>query len=235
MIPTQYPHHSNHLNMNNPMKHTNPSLRTLLLVLPLVALGLIGCESFDPAAETEGTESALALNTASATLAAAPLTDCVGTIGAITVEDIVVPDGSACTLNGTIVLGNVDVGTGSRLTARGVDVGGNIFAEGAAAVTVQNRNATRSMVDGNIQIKQGGTARVISAIIGGDLQLEQNTGLVTASRNTVGGNLQVFTNTGGVMLTSNTIEEALQCTGNDPAPTGSGNTASIKQDQCELL
>lgn len=221
--------------MHNTMKHTTLSLRTLLLVLPLMALGLIGCEAMDPAAEADSQEAMLALNAASTSLTAAPLTDCVGTIGAITVEDIVVPDGSACTLNGTIVLGNVDVGTGSRLTARGVDVGGNIFAEGATSVVVQSRNATRSMVDGNIQLKQGGTARVTSAIIGGDLQFEQNTGLVTASRNTVSGNLQVFTNTGGVTLTSNTIDEALQCTGNDPAPTGSGNTASIKQDQCELL
>jgi hypothetical protein len=31
------------------------------------------------------------------------------------------------------------------------------------------------------------------------------------------------------------MEGALQCTGNLPAPTGSGNVASIRQDQCRDL
>jgi hypothetical protein len=57
-------------------------------------------------------------------------TRCTGTFGAITLDNIVVPDGPTCTLNGTRE-GNVVILTGPTLKANGVRVNGNIQAEGA--------------------------------------------------------------------------------------------------------
>jgi hypothetical protein len=65
-----------------------------------------------------------------ATAALADDTVCQGVLGQVTVVNLIVPDGSTCTLNGTRVEGNIHVGPGAKLTAKGVDVDGNIQAEG---------------------------------------------------------------------------------------------------------
>src|SRR5688572_20009300 len=62
---------------------------------------------------------------------------CTGTIGATTVDNVLVPDGSSCTLQGTRVEGNVVVGRGATLTASGISVKGSVQAEGATWVTVE--------------------------------------------------------------------------------------------------
>jgi hypothetical protein len=69
----------------------------------------------------------------------------------------------------------------------------------------------------------------------GDLQFESNRGFLLATANRVGGNMQVFQNTGGVTLLNNIIAQNLQCKANRPAPTGSGNRAGSKEDQCAAL
>lgn len=60
-------------------------------------------------------------------------------------------------------------------------------------------------------------------------------GPLLAAGNRVNGNLQAFGNRGGVSLIGNAINGNLQCKENVPAPTGSGNTAASKEDQCRLL
>ena len=52
---------------------------------------------------------------------------------------------------------------------------------------------------------------------------------------TIGGSLQAVKNTGGLSINNNTIDGNLQCKENQPAPTGSGNTAALKTDQCRAL
>ena len=163
------------------------------------------------------------------------MTQCAGGLGAVTVVNLIVPDGSTCTLNGTRVEGNIHVGTRATLRARGVDVDGNIQAEGARSVDVVVLSGVRSFVGGNIQIKQGGTARIDSVDIREDLQFEENRILVSATRNEVGGNLQAYKNTGGVTIRNNQIAENLQCFDNNPPPTGGNNTAGDKDGQCESL
>lgn len=156
---------------------------------------------------------------------------CRGTLGKVTRDNVVVPDGASCTLRGTRVEGNVIVKTGARLNTDGARVDGNIQAEGHAKVVVLN-----SFVGGSIQIKQGRDAQVKATQINGDLQLEQNRGKFVLSKNRIGGNLQANQNTGsGLQISRNTIDGALQCQANKPAPTGSGNTASSKEDQCARL
>jgi hypothetical protein len=156
---------------------------------------------------------------------------CRGKVGAVTVDNVLVPDGAKCTLNGTRVQGNIVVKTGATLLANGVKVNGNIQAEGHTQVTVSN-----TKVGGSVQVNQGGGAQVKGSQINGDLQLEQNRGKFTLSKNKIGGNLQANQNLGsGLQISRNIIDGALQCQANNPPPTGSGNTASSEEDQCERL
>ena len=156
---------------------------------------------------------------------------CRGTIGAVTLDNIRVPDGATCTLNGTRAQRTVYVGTKSTLVANGVRVNGNIQAEGAASVTVRSN----SFVGGSIQIKQGQRATINGTTINGDLQFDENRGVLSANNNHVGSNLQAFKNTGGLSITNNRMAQNLQCKENNPAPTGGGNTAGSKEDQCARL
>lgn len=159
-------------------------------------------------------------------------TVCEGVLGPVTIDgSVIVPDNKSCTLRGTIVKGNVLVYTGATLSANRVAVDGNIQAEGARTVNVN----PGSSVGGSVQIKQGGSARVEQVRIKGDLQLFQNRNALRAIGNEIDGGLQAESNTGGLTISYNSINGALQCKQNFPAPTGTGNTASIKQDQCAKL
>ena len=163
--------------------------------------------------------------------AAAEDTTCTGTIGAEGHDNIVVPAGASCTLDGTTAEGNVIVGTGATLTAAGVRVDGNIQAEGAAGVTV-----TGSQVGGSVQLEQGGGATVAGNRIDSDLQMESNSAALNAEGNDIGGNLQANQNTVGLAVVDNTIDGNLQCAANDPAPTGGGNVVfGSAEDQCAAL
>lgn len=218
--------------------------RTTMLGL-VVGAGLVGCES---AVEPESTIDRSSEPPASSALSG---DYCRGTVGPITVEKIIVPSGSSCTLQGTRVQSDVEVKDNAALrTEAGTYVGGNIKGAESKKVIVLNtyvngniqtdktglvRVRNKSVVGGNIQLKQGGGALVEKTRVDGDLQLEQNGGLLTISYNRVYGNLQVFGNTGGVRLVSNRVAENLQCKENRPAPTGSGNLAGSKEDQCAKL
>lgn len=156
---------------------------------------------------------------------------CTGAIGAISLDNIFVPDGAYCSLTGTRAKGNIVVGTGATLQASSIKVNGNVQAEGATLVKIGGR----SSVGGSVQIVQGRSANVSKALITGSLQLESNDGSVVANDNRIGSDLQAFQNTGGVRLNRNVIDGNLQCKQNNPAPTGSGNRAASKEDQCANL
>lgn len=156
---------------------------------------------------------------------------CRGTVGAITLDNIAVPDGATCVLQGTRAKGTIKVGTNATLRASGVQVNGNVQAEGAKLVVV-NSNST---VGGSVQIKQGQAATIANVRITGDLQFDANTQQLVARANRIGGNLQAFKNTGGLTIENNRIAQNLQCKENRPAPTGGGNTAGSKEDQCAKL
>ncbi len=154
---------------------------------------------------------------------------CTGAVGAVTKDNIEVPDGATCTLTGTHVEGNIIVGTDSTLNASGVRVDGNVQAEGSAKVEVYGN----STVGGSIQIKQGGGAYVDRVAVTADIQLDSNSKMLEVNHNTVGGNVQVVSNTGGALITNNVIDGNLQCKQNNPAPTGGDNEAASFEDQCE--
>jgi hypothetical protein len=152
-------------------------------------------------------------------------------IGAVSLDTVVVPAGASCVLEGTRLVGSIIVGANATLGATGVRVNGNVQAEGAASVLLGGASA----VGGSVQLKQGGSATVGGVSIGGDLQIDAMNGPVAASGNAIGGNLQAVGNRGGLSLAANRMIGALQCKENQPAPSGSGNVASIKEDQCRAL
>jgi hypothetical protein len=161
---------------------------------------------------------------------------CRTTVNGTTKDVVVVPQNATCTLNNTNVEGNIIVNTGATLIARGVSVKGSIQSEGHARVTVVRSTARVSSVNGDIQVKQGRSATVTDVRLGGSLQVEQNNGRFIFARNTIGSDLQANANRGtGLTISRNRIDGNLQCQSNNPAPTGSGNSASSKEDQCENL
>jgi DUF4097 and DUF4098 domain-containing protein YvlB len=152
-------------------------------------------------------------------------------LGALSSGEIEVPAGQVCVLQGTRVNGNIKLNAGSVLDARDVTVSGNVQADGAAAVLL----AGSSSVGGSVQLKQGGTVTLQGVRVTGDIQLDAHSGALLAEANTVAGSVQVMGNRGGVTLLDNRAGGNLQCKENAPAPSGSGNRASAKQDQCRTL
>jgi hypothetical protein len=156
---------------------------------------------------------------------------CRGTIGAITVDNLRVPQGASCTLNGTKVEGTVKVETSGKLVADEIRVIGNVQAENSAKVVLRD-----SRVNGSVQLEQGAKATVRRNVIGGNLQLKSNDAALVAVANDIGADLQAFSNKGGVTIRRNVIDGNLQCKENNPAPIGGGNIVhGNKEDQCSKL
>ena len=138
---------------------------------------------------------------------------CRGTLTRVTVDNLLVPAGATCTLNGTKVKGTVKVGRNATLIATNIKVVGNVQAENHARVVVKG-SATR--VGGSIQVVQGGSATVRNAKVKGDIQFFENRRAIVVSGNRIDGNLQ--------------------CKENNPKPTGGGNIVQGNaEDQCEDL
>ena len=156
---------------------------------------------------------------------------CTGRVGAVALDNIFVPDGASCVLDRTRAKGSIVVGEGASLTATSVAITGNLQAEGAADVRVGGN----STFGGSVQLVKGGSATLSRARINGDILFDENTGPLSATGNILGGNLQAFKNMGGVSLISNRMKGNLQCKENIPAPTGGGNQAASKEDQCARL
>lgn len=157
---------------------------------------------------------------------------CTGTIGSRTVDNVKVPAGKTCRLNGTTVKGTIQVNRNARLYAVGVRVVGNVQSENARRVEVRGG----SRVGGSIQVVQGQRAFIKRVKVNGDILFDEQRGLVEAKRNTVGGNIQAFQNSGGVVIKRNVVDGNLQCKENDPRPRGGGNRVhGSKEDQCRRL
>ncbi len=168
---------------------------------------------------------------AAPTAAHAEETTCRGGLGAVTVDNLRVPQGATCTLNGTRVKGTLKVENYATLKATRINVIGNVQAENARSVQISS-----STINQAVQIVQGGGASLTGNKIGGTLLYDDNNLRLVANNNTIDGDLQAFQNTGGVQLRSNRIDGNLQCKENRPAPTGGGNIVQgNKEDQCARL
>lgn len=157
---------------------------------------------------------------------------CRGTIGSKTLDNVKVPQGETCTLNGTKVKGTIKVNKGARLEAIDVNVIGNVQGENARNVIVRKD----SRVGGSVQVVQGKKATVAGSKVKGDILYDDQSGEVIVSSTSIGGNVQAFQNTGGVHIQDNVIDGNLQCKENKPAPTGGNNEVNgNKEDQCKKL
>lgn len=74
---------------------------------------------------------ALGVLLSGAPLAFAEETVCTGTLGPVTLDNVIVPERRSCTLNGTRLNGTLKVSTGATVSVSGVRINGNIQAEGA--------------------------------------------------------------------------------------------------------
>jgi hypothetical protein len=136
---------------------------------------------------------------------------CRGALGAISVDNLRVPQGASCALTGTRIQGTVKVERGAALRASRIRVIGNVQGEGARWV-----NVYRSRIGGSYQLVQGRGSRLSASVVGGDVQLFENRGASTVLRTTIDGNLQ--------------------CKENAPRPAGGRNVVEgNKEDQCARL
>jgi len=129
----------------------------------------------------------LAMMMPSMPFASAGDTICAGDLSGIH-DNVVVQSGDSCfILAGATINGNVKVESGGDLSASGSTINGNIEADGAISIRISGVT-----VGGDVQIKKTtGIAVVDSSIIGGNLQMEENSGVsADAFLNTIGGNLQ---------------------------------------------
>jgi hypothetical protein len=115
---------------------------------------------------------------------------------------------------------------------------------------------SRSTVGGNVEVSNNSAIGIVTnavsvheTTVGGNLKISNNSAtggllnLVTVVENHVGGNAEVLNNSAGTKVASgnkiavalNAVGSNLKCEGNQPPPTGEGNTAKKKLGQCELL
>ena len=166
------------------------------------------------------------------TMLLAEETSCRGKLGAVTVDNLRVPNGARCALSRTQVKGTIRVESGASLDALGVRVVGNVQGENARQVSVSQS----SRVGGSVQIKQGGSASVVNSHVEGDIQYDANGSALRIDDNRVGGNVQIIGNNGRAEINRNRIGGNLQCKENRPRPVGGGNKVrGNKEDQCSAF
>ena len=151
-------------------------------------------------------------------------------LGAQTYANVEVPAGARCELSGTRLTGNLELGAGASVGARNVSAAGNLQGDGAGPVTVSG-----GRFDGSVQLERGQAATLSGTGIGGSVQIKVHAGLLWLQDLRVTGDIQLSDNRGGAALNGNAVDGNLKCKGNVPEPSGSGNRAASKEDQCSAL
>jgi len=157
---------------------------------------------------------------------------CDGLIGADKIDANVLVIGD-CTLDGTVIRGDVLVDPNTSLTATGVFLRGSIRADGADVVVVDS-----STISGGVELAGlvGAGSELVDSMVRGNIDVRENVSPVVVDGNRTGGNVQADGNTGGVTITDNMIKGDLQCRDNLPAPDGGNNVVGgDAKDQCVAL
>ena len=108
---------------------------------------------------------------------------CDGTLGAQTVGNVVVADGTGCVLENTTVKGAIKVGAGAALDMTGVQVYKSVTATGSGRVS-----ATDTVVAGGFTTTNVGIVRLTGSGVLGSVAVKGDTSF-SASNLAVGGNL----------------------------------------------
>lgn len=155
-------------------------------------------------------------------------TECRGHVGAVTITDeVLVPNGVTCTLEGTSVDGDIVVKPGAALYASNIKTTGGVRGDAVKKLVISN-----SRVGNDIQVNDceaGGAVVIRSSDIAGNVQLQDNQGSLTVVGNTIGGNLQAKDDSGGGELADNRIAGALECQDNNPPLITRGNVEQNEQ------
>jgi hypothetical protein len=177
-------------------------------------------------------------------------TICRGRLWYVTVDNLRVPAGGTCTLQGGHVKGSVKVEAKATLHAYEVRVTGNVQAENARLVLI----IRSPRIGGSVQVKQGGSGMLLHSTVEGDVQYEANNqkllviniddpgvpfifrNSLRTNFNNVKGNVQVIGNQASVQIYCNVIGGNLQCKENKPPLAGRDNqVGGTKEDQCSAF
>jgi hypothetical protein len=164
------------------------------------------------------------------------------------------------TLSSTTVASNLHVPAGAVCTMYWVEVQGNVTVEGTLIsfsskfdmnVTVTGavsfiNNYQKPLIGKNLSItNSSGQSGIYSSdsypVINGNVSISglQPGGWFTfsAGSTTVNGGISVTNNLAPVHINDTTIGKSLDCSGNNPAPTGNGNVVATggKTGQCSAL
>jgi hypothetical protein len=159
-------------------------------------------------------------------------------------DNVLVPTGATCTLNGATVSGNVIVGTDATLTVNGGSISGNVQGNYCNLVNLFGPSLT---IGGNVVIDNcaspSGTSAAVNGgpiTIGGSFTCSYNDAPCTVFGATITNNVVVTNNnaTGFGFVSnigSNTIGGNLQCQGNIPGVMNNGSVNAVaghKVGQC---
>lgn len=113
---------------------------------------------------------------------------CTGTrTGARFDDNLIIPEGAACTLVDSTVRGNVVLRGTAYFQATGTNIRGNIAAADAQTIFVD----TGSSVDGNIQADRTAQVHVFGATIAGNVEVRAASDAVMLCSSTVRGNISI--------------------------------------------
>jgi len=148
-------------------------------------------------------------------------------------DNVIVPAGTVCNSSAHIT-GSVKVFGGFNAFS-GTTIEGNI--EGEPGHRFVRLFGLSVVVRGNVQLKNAAPAEssgyMAGTEIGGNFQWEANPNVLAAQGGTIGGDLIIVQSTGATEIFGNVVQGNLQCSENNPPPTGGGNTVTgNKQDQC---
>jgi len=135
-------------------------------------------------------------------------------------------------------VGNLQVDTaGSFSIGPTVNLWANLLAQNLAAGTGPDQ-VCGTTIWGSLffqnsaaPIQIGSTTSCAGNVVGGNVQVQNNSGATVIDSNTVYSNVVDQNNTGATQVFSNTISHNLTCSGNTSI-TGGGNKAQRKQGQC---
>lgn len=159
-----------------------------------------------------------------------------------TVMGNVQQNGGQLRIVGSIIVGNVQVnGDGQFTIGPGAIITNDLQIQNLPGGSVENQICDTT-VQGNLQFQNNGTAVEIGSsssscignIVGGNLEVQNNTGSTAIFNDIVVGNLQDHNNTAPTQVFDNFVEHNLQCE-NNTAISGKGNSAKQKQGQCSAF
>ena len=152
------------------------------------------------------------------------------TLGEQTYRNIWIPVGARCLLLGTHATGNLVLGPGASVDSSNATIDGSLMG-----VILGDVQVTGGRIGGSVQVAQSQTLTLSGTSVGGSVQLAANAGTLDLQDLRVTRDIQLFYNRGAASINRNVAGGNLQCTRNQFTPTGSGNVALSKEDQCQGL